>query len=90
MKHPFQKQFFVVIEGCLNFSAFVWPPQRTSLISYIMDSVLGNLIGNHCLIYLDDIFIFSDNAEEHLGHIQIVFERLRKAGFTLNSEKCHF
>ena len=55
-----------------------------------MDSVLGDLIGKHCLLYLDDIFIFSDNAEEHLGHIQSVFERLRTAGFTLNSKKCHF
>ena len=56
----------------------------------IMDSVLGDLIGKNCLLYLDDIFVFSDNAEEHLGHIQSVFERLRTAGFTLNSEKCHF
>ena len=56
----------------------------------IMDSVLGDLIGNHCLVYLDDILIFSDNAEEHIRHIQQVFERLRQAGFTLNSEKCHF
>ena len=55
-----------------------------------MDSVLGDLIGKHCLLYLHDIFIFSDNAEGHLGHIQSVFGRLRTAGFTLNSEKCHF
>ena len=56
----------------------------------ILDSVLGDLIGKHCLLYLDDIFVFSDNAEEHLGHIQSIFERLRIAGFILNSEKCHF
>ena len=56
----------------------------------IMDFVLGDLIENHCLVYLDDIAIFSDNQEEHIRHIQQVFERLRKAEFTLNSEKCHF
>ena len=56
----------------------------------IMDFVLGDLIGNHCLVYFDDIGIFSDNQEEHVRHIQQVFERLRKAEFTLNSGKCHF
>ena len=56
----------------------------------IMDFVLGDLIGNHCLVYLDDVVIFSDNEEDHYHHIQQVFERLRKAAFTLNSEKCHF
>ena len=48
------------------------------------------MIGNHCLVYLDDILVFSDNAEDHIRHIQQVFERLRQAGSTLNSEKCHF
>ena len=56
----------------------------------ILDFVLGDLIGKHYLVYLDDIVIFSDNQEEHTRHIQQVFERLRKAEFTLNSEKCHF
>ena len=38
-----------------------------------MDSVLGDLIGKHCLLYLDDIFIFSDNAEEHLHTYIYIF-----------------
>ena len=56
----------------------------------IMDFVLGDLIGRHCLVYLDDVAVFSDNQEKHFRHIQQVFERLRKAEFTLNSETCHF
>ena len=56
----------------------------------IMDFVLRDLIGKHSLVYLDDITVFSDNQEDHFRHIQQVFERLRKAEFTLNSEKCHF
>ena len=30
--------------------------------------------------YLDDIIIFSKNEEEHLQHLEEIFERLRKAG----------
>ena len=55
-----------------------------------MDTVLGDLLGKVCLVYLDDIAIFSVNQEEHLHHIQLVFERLRNAGLRLNSAKCHF
>ena len=56
----------------------------------IMDTVLGDLLGKVYLVYLDDIVIFSANQEEHLHHIQLVFERLRNAGLRLNSAKCHF
>ena len=65
---------------------------RNALAAFqrMMDFVLGDLIGKHRLVYLDDIDVFSDNQEEHIRHIQQVFERLRKAEFTLNSEKCNF
>ncbi|OWY95653.1 LOW QUALITY PROTEIN: Pol Polyprotein [Phytophthora megakarya] len=42
-----------------------------------------------CLVYLDDILVFSQNEEEHLEHLRIVFERLTKYGVTLNGKKCH-
>lgn len=33
--------------------------------------------------YLDDIFIFSQSWEEHLGHLQEVLKRIKAAGLTI-------
>ena len=40
------------------------------------------------LIYLDDIIIFSETFETHLERINMVFKRLRSAGFKLKAPKC--
>ena len=40
--------------------------------------------------YLDDIIIFSKTEEEHLQHLEEIFERLRKAGLKLKLQKCSF
>ena len=45
----------------------------------LMELVLRGLHWTTCLIYLDDIIIFSKPADEHLHHLQDVFERLRQA-----------
>jgi hypothetical protein len=48
-------------------------------------------IGRRILfVYLDDILICSKSFEEHRQHLQQIFERLRKAGLTLNPKKCSF
>ena len=31
-----------------------------------------------CTAYLDDVIIFSESAEKYSGHLQTVFERLKK------------
>ena len=42
------------------------------------------------MAYLDDIIIFSQNEEEHLKHIEIIFKKLKKAGLKLKESKCDF
>ena len=55
----------------------------------MMDKVLHGL-GDFAAAYLDDVVIHSNTREEHLGHIQQVMERLRKAGLTAKPKKCQF
>ena len=42
------------------------------------------------VIYLDDIFIFSKNEEEHERHVRLVLENLRQRGLYAKLEKCLF
>ena len=42
------------------------------------------------MAYLDDIIIFSKNEEEHLKHIEIIFQKLKAAGLKLKESKCDF
>ena len=43
-----------------------------------------------CLVYLDDVLIFSNSWSDHMKHLRIIFERVRNAGLTLKRSKCEF
>ena len=42
-----------------------------------------------CLVYLDDLIIYSRNPEEHFKRLQEVMERLHTAGLKLKPSKCY-
>ena len=42
------------------------------------------------MAYLDDIIIFSRTLEEHLKHIEIIFQKLKVADLKLKESKCDF
>jgi len=42
------------------------------------------------LVYQDDFLVFSKTFAEHRRHLEIVLERFRDAGLTLNSTKYQF
>ena len=39
---------------------------------------------------IDDVIVFSNDFDSHLCYVRDVLERLRKAGLTVNNNKCHF
>jgi len=51
--------------------------------------ILGGLKWKSCLLYLDDIMVFSQSAGEHVEHLWDVFTALRSAGVSLKARKCH-
>lgn len=55
-----------------------------------METVLGGLAREVCMVYLDDILVIGKSFEEHLENLRQVFARLRKAGLRLKPTKCHF
>ena len=56
----------------------------------LMESCLGELPLGWCIIYLDDIIIFSKNPDDHITRLEGVFEKLAKVGLKLKPSKCEF
>jgi len=56
----------------------------------IMQDILGDLNMSICLIYLDDLIIFSDSFEQHLERLDLIFQKLQDANLKLAPEKCFF
>ena len=54
-----------------------------------MSEVLTGL--NHfAFTYLDDVLIFSKSCEEHLQHLNAVFQKIKAAGLKIKLSKCQF
>ena len=49
----------------------------------LMQNCLGELNLTYCLIYLDDVIIFSQTEEEHLERMHVVFDCLQEHGLKL-------
>ena len=56
----------------------------------MMELILRGLPWHICMVYLDDILIYSRSFEEHLQHLEEVLSRIQRAGLKLNQRKCHF
>ena len=54
----------------------------------LMQNCLGELNLTYCLIYLDDVIVYSKTQEEHLQWMHVVFDHLHKYGLKLKPTKC--
>ena len=61
-----------------------------AMFQRLMETCLGDLHLNWCIIYLDDVVIFSRMPEEHLELLDAVFTKIREAGLKLKPSKCEF
>ena len=53
-----------------------------------MQNCMGELNFIYCLIYLDDLIVFLQMAEEHLHLLHVVFDHLREYNLKLKPSKC--
>jgi hypothetical protein len=74
-------QFLVMTLGLSN---------APSTYSRLMDLVLSGLTYRYCLVYLDDTIIYSKSFDEHLEHLEEIFDRFIQAKLKLKPEKCIF
>lgn len=52
------------------------------------DGTLRLCVDDFCVVYLDDILIYSRSEEEHVHHLEQVMERLRQSKLYANPKKC--
>jgi len=61
-----------------------------AVFAKLIDSILGDLKSNICLVDVDDVIVWSRTVEEHLSKLKILFDRLTGENLCLKPAKCHF
>ena len=56
----------------------------------MMNNILSKYIGKCCLVYLDDILVYSKTAAEHLVHLRQILQAFRDAQLYCKLSKCQF
>jgi len=54
-----------------------------------MQGILAPYLWLFCLVYIDDIVVYSKSYEDHIQHLDKVLEAIERAGITLSPNKCH-
>ena len=76
-----------------SFEWLVMPFRLTNALAAFqrfMNDIFSDLLDVNVTIYLDDIFIYSDNPAEHKKHVCEVLCHLHKHGLYARPDKCHF
>ncbi len=55
-----------------------------------INQALYRLVDDFCIVYLDNILVFSKTKEEHNTHLQQVYKRLREVELYAKPSKCQF
>lgn len=86
-----EKSSFITHQGQFQFRAAPFGLKNLpSFFQLLMSRVFQNLHFKSVLCYLDDILVYSQNFDQHLVHLQEVFDRLNDANLKLHPRKCSF
>ncbi len=72
-------QFHVMSFGLVN---------ALATFQRLMNNVLRDYLRKFCLIYLDDIIIYSKSLKDYKWHVRKVLQAIRSAGLKLKPAKC--
>ena len=84
-----KKLAFVVDSKLFEFNVMPFGSMNApSTFQRLIDRVLHGLTWRQCLVYIDDVLIFSPTFDDHLAHLDEVLARFEFAGLKLKPSKC--
>ena len=60
------------------------------IIQSLINNILKKYFNKFCIVYLNNILIFSNNEEEYVKYIIIILKILKKIKLQIKPEKCVF
>src|SRR6266496_3888668 len=86
-----EKTAFTCHKGLYEFNVMPFglknaPPTFQRLMNEVLDGYLNKFVE----VYIDDILIYSKTFEEHMEHLEKVFQRLQEANLMVKFRKCNF
>ncbi|XP_028556926.1 uncharacterized protein LOC110109044 [Dendrobium catenatum] len=54
----------------------------------MMNEILKPFLGKFCIVYFDDILVYSSDRQQHLQHLKLIFEILKEQRLFVNLPKC--
>lgn len=61
-----------------------------STFQRVMDHIMSGIQNERCLVYMDDIIVYSSTLDEHFKRLTEVFSRLLKSNLKIQPDKCEF
>jgi hypothetical protein len=56
----------------------------------MMNIVLAPYLGKFCVVYLDDVLIYNQTADEHLEHTRLVTRKMQRHHLHIKLSNCDF
>lgn len=89
-EHDRHKTAFITVHGLFEFNVLAQglknsPPSFQRVMSDLLSPCK-----EFCLVYLDDVLIYSSSFDQHVNHLNQVLALLNTHKFQLNPQKCEF
>ncbi|GET58613.1 retroviral-like aspartic protease 1 [Rhizophagus irregularis DAOM 181602=DAOM 197198] len=86
-----EKTAFICSQGLYEFNVMPFGLKNApAIFQRTMNKIFKEYLDKFMNVYIDDIIIYSKDWNEHLQHIKIVLEELRKANMMLKLKKCEW
>ena len=90
MNQTRKRQPLLIIGVFYEFNVMPFGLSNAPAVFQELMSVVLQGLGDFATAYLDDILVFSPTLEDHLQHLDTIFDRLRKHDLKLKLKKCNF